>query len=150
MPDDGTRAANSPGRLGRTFMKEPRLRAAVASALCLAVLATTGCGKSDPESVRAAIQTFFDSFATNDPETIYKSTCDALGATIREAMKGEEEADQTGKKKFTMTTDSISDIQVVGNTATARVTVHSSSKPEPGTFVATVIKEHGKWKYCTQ
>lgn len=35
-------------------------------------------------------------------------------------MKGEEETDQT---------DSISDIQVVGNTATARVTVHSAANP---------------------
>ncbi|MFC7624712.1 hypothetical protein [Microlunatus sp. GCM10028923] len=125
------------------------LRLLLLGPLCLALGLSTGCTafKSDQEQVRDAIQTYYDSFAEasakNDIEMIAKNACDRVAAELRKT----EGSDSTGS--FSATVDSISDIQVVGDSATASVVFHTSTKPDPRSYVATVIKERGNWKFCT-
>ncbi|GAA1687158.1 Rv0361 family membrane protein [Fodinicola feengrottensis] len=122
-------------------------------ALCLAMLATTGCGAlfvSDQEKVSIAIRAFYTSVATTNIDNIVQNSCSSLGAKLRTYFDTLGPQDNDRKKLLSLTVDSISDIQVVGDTATASVTGHSSSKPDPATIVATVVKENGEWKYCTQ
>lgn len=131
-------------------------RASLVGPLCLALVLTTGCGaifRSDETQVRTAIKAWFDSFATSNVDTIAKNACGVVAAKFRQSAAEEglnQGANNDSGKPFSMTVDSISNIQVLGDTATASVTVHSSSKPEPRNFVATVTKENGTWKYCTQ
>lgn len=132
------------------------LRLLLLGPLCLAIVLAAGCSafRSDKDQVRDAIQAHFDSYATIAPsrstETLEKNSCAALAAKIRKSFEEEGVFDEPDDgTTFTMTVDAISNIQVADDSATASVILHSSSKPDPRSFVATAIKEDGAWKYCT-
>ncbi|MCU1645861.1 MAG: hypothetical protein JWN03_6136 [Nocardia sp.] len=128
------------------------LKATLVSALALTTFATLGCGSAGASAegdVRTAIQAFFDSINTGKKENIIGNSCSSLAASFSKAFDEEGTGDDSGKRPFSMTVDSISNIRVYEDTATADIVMHSSSKPDPRSFVATIARENGAWKYCT-
>ncbi|NNH70434.1 hypothetical protein HLB23_11270 [Nocardia uniformis] len=130
-----------------SFTPRPRLAVAAFAAAAATMVGYGNAAAQDMESdqIRIAVYDYIDAANTGSVDAIAANLCEASAQTVLDNARTHG---QSAVPALSMTVDSISDIQIYGDSASATVAVYSAAKNKTNSGQVTLAKEDGQWRMC--